>query len=128
MATMATAAPTPAPATPSIIPPRLPAGEYAGYFDGSCSLEDGNNFPIVNFCHALPDDSIIVSNQACGVGKELLTNDALLHPILPSSARTNTVLLVEIFTDDNCQDNAQTVALGVCTDTSFYSSLKVVCQ
>ncbi|MCJ1481330.1 hypothetical protein MMC06_001487 [Schaereria dolodes] len=99
---MATAAPNPAPAAQSIVPPRLPAGEYTGYFDNACVLEDGNNFPIVNGCHALLDNSIVVLNEACGV--------------------------VELFTDDNCLDDAQTVALGVCTDTSFYNSLKVVCQ
>lgn len=77
------------------------AGAYTGYTDRACNLGGTATFPIVNTCHGLPDNSIVVTNQACG------------H--------------VMVYTDAACTAGATTVALNKCTDTSSYKSLKVKC-
>ncbi|MCJ1248735.1 hypothetical protein MMC30_005954 [Trapelia coarctata] len=48
----------------------LPVGVIDGYFDTQCSIFDAEIRPVVNIgCAALPDNSIVVTDQACGHGE-----------------------------------------------------------
>ena len=49
------------------------AGAFSGYFDNYCTDLDTTYTSIVGACHALPDLSINVSNQACGTGERFVS-------------------------------------------------------
>lgn len=134
----------------------LPVGVIDGYFDTQCTIFDAEIRPVVNIaCAALPDNSIAVTDQACGHGEQHFSWNVFPYPprgfplpyrcLSPPPPISSLLCLpleeigllleltclvgcsVEIYTDGACKSNRLRVELNACTDTSAYNSVKVVC-